>query len=475
NDFGRKNLYRNNGDGTFTDIASQVGVEDVGAGMSVNCFDYDNDGALDLYVANMWTAAGERISAQENFQPSAPPQVRALYQKHAMGNSLFHSQGGMFQNVTSTSGAGVGRWAWSSDGWDFDHDGFLDLYVTNGMVSGPSREELNSFFWRQVVGKSPDSVLSSPEYEQGWNAINELIRADGTWRGYERNVFYANNRNGTFSDISGAAGHDYLEDGHAFALADFDHDGRQELVLKNRNAPQVRFLKNVIPDLPPSIAFRLRGTKSNRDGIGAVVTLETPSGHPTRIVQAGSGFLSQHSKELFFGLGETDGNIRATIRWPSGLMQQLSDLPVNHRIFVEEESPSLKVEAFRPFLTRNAAPIATQPDSLPTSIETWLLVPTSAPEISLPDLSGQTWILTGLRGKPVLLHFWVSDSAECKQDLDLLHTRSARWMMLGLQVLTANFDFGKSIGVHEIASNKQFSFPILLASQDTAAIYNTVC
>jgi hypothetical protein len=71
NDFGRKNLYRNNGDGTFTDVAPQAGVEDIGAGMSVCWLDYDNDGAEDLYVADMWTAAGERISTQAAFQKDA--------------------------------------------------------------------------------------------------------------------------------------------------------------------------------------------------------------------------------------------------------------------------------------------------------------------------------------------------------------------------------------------------------------------
>jgi hypothetical protein len=70
-------------------------------------------------------------------------------------------------------------------------------------------------------------------------------------------------------------GLDFLEDGRAFALADFDQDGRQEIFLKNRNGPQLRLLKNVIENLPPSIAFRLRGTKSNRDAIGAAVTVET--------------------------------------------------------------------------------------------------------------------------------------------------------------------------------------------------------
>ncbi|HYA26304.1 MAG TPA: CRTAC1 family protein, partial [Terriglobales bacterium] len=323
NDFGRKNLYRNNGDGTFTDVARDLGVEDVGAGMSVCWFDYDNDGADDLYVADMWTAAGERISTQEIFKKDAPENVRALYRKHAMGNSLFRNTGTDFQDATRDAGVGMGRWSWSSEAWDFDHDGFPDLYIANGMVSGPSREDLNSFFWRQVVANSPDEARPSHNYELGWNAINELIRADRAWSGYERNVFYANNRDGTFSDISGVVGLDFIEDGRAFALADFDHDGRMEVFLKNRNAPQLRILKNAIEALPPAIAFRLRGIKSNRDAIGAVITLETESGRQTRSLQAGAGFLSQHTKEVFFGLGEGKGPVKVTIRWPSGLVQEL--------------------------------------------------------------------------------------------------------------------------------------------------------
>src|SRR6202043_2686865 len=194
--------------------------------------------------------------------------------------------------------------------------------ISNGMISGPIRQDLNSFFWRQVVSNSPDDANGSLPYEQGWNAINELIRSDGTWSGYERNVFYANNRDGTFSDVSGAVDLDFLEDGRSFALADFDHDGRQEVFLKNRNAPQLRLLKNVTEDLPPSISFRLRGTKSNPDAIGASVTIESGGGRQTRMLQAGSGFLSQHSKDIFFGLGERKSKVRASIRWPSGLVQE---------------------------------------------------------------------------------------------------------------------------------------------------------
>jgi len=503
NDFGRKNLYRNNADGTFTDIALQAGVEDTGAGMSVCWFDYYNDGAEDLYVANMWTAAGQRTSSQEVFEKDASEKVRSLYRKHAMGNSLFrNARDGRFHDESAAADVQMGRWSWSSDAWDFDHDGYADLYVTNGMVSGPSRDDLNSFFWRQVVAKSPQDAMPSSEYEQGWNAINELIRADGTWSGYERNVFYANNRDGTFSDVSGAVGLDFLEDGRAFALADFDHDGRQEVFLKNRNAPQLRILKNVMDDLPPSIAIRLRGTKSNRDAIGAAITIETEIGRQTRFLQAGSGFLSQHSKDVLFGLGAAKGGVRATIRWPSGLVQELHDLPANHIVRVTEGAEPSRAEPFK--ATPPSAQSTQQPRSgdtrkrgeavpgraeqgseslqgrrgsqdaeLPATVETWLLAPISAPDFSLPDLTRKTLSLASLRGKPVLLNFWDAQSPRCHQDLVTFNKLHGRWSAQGLQLLTVNVD--QAVGgnsVPPITSGSGFSFPVLRASDDVAAIYN---
>ena len=337
NDFGQKNLYKNNGDGTFTDTAKAAGVEDVGAGMSVCWLDYDKDGRQDLYVADMWTAAGLRVSTEEQFQPNASAGVRALYQRHAMGNCLYRNRGeGTFEDAGPRSGTLMGRWAWSSDAWDFDHDGYPEIYIANGMISGPQREDLNSFFWRQVVANSPENAKPGVAYEQGWNAVNELIRADATWSGYERNLLYLNNGDGTFSDVSGVAGMDFVEDSRTFALGDFDGDGRVEMVLKNRSAPGLRYLKNVMPQIAPAIALRLTGKKSNRDAIGARVMIETSAGQQTRFVQAGSGFLAQHSKELLFGLGQASGKISATIRWPGGLVEKLEDLPANHRVWVGE-------------------------------------------------------------------------------------------------------------------------------------------
>ncbi len=478
NDFGRKNLYRNH-QGKFTDVAPQAAVEDTGAGMSVCCFDYNNDGAEDLYVADMWTAAGERISGQENFQKSEPAVVRAAYRKHAMGSSLFkNNSDGTFQDATAASGVGMGRWAWSSDAWDFDHDGFPDLYIANGMVSGPLREDLNSFFWREVVGNSPSEVRFSSDYEQGWAAVNELLRTDRTWSGYERNVFYANNGDGTFSDVSGVVGLDFPEDGRAFALADFDHDGRQELCLKNRNAPQLRLLKNVMQNLSPAIAFQLLGSKSNRDAIGATVTVETDVSRQTRTLQAGSGFLSQHSKEIFFGLGTAKGSVKASIRWPSGIEQRLDDLPLNHRIFVEEGAAVPRLEPFRSHAPVGGASDTVEPseeDQLPTSVETWLLVPVSAPDFSLPDLAGQTRSLSSLRGRPVLLTFCASGCPSCLKDLRTFGRFHADWAAQGLEILAVNVDDGAAPErLRAVMRELSLSLPVVCGSAEVAGVYDVV-
>jgi tetratricopeptide (TPR) repeat protein/peroxiredoxin len=476
NDFGRKNLYRNNGDGTFTDVAAKEGVEDIGAGMSVSWLDYDNQGSDDLYVANMWTAAGERVSTQPIFKRASSKEIRSLYQKHAMGNSLLHNRGGTFDDATNSAGAGMGRWAWSSDALDFDHDGFQDIYVVNGMVSGSSRQDLNSFFWRQVVACSPDDARVSHEYEQGWNAINELIRSDGTWSGYERNVFYANNGDGTFSDVSAVLGMDFVEDGRSFALADFDHDGRAEVFLKNRNAPQLRLLKNIVEDLPPSIAFRLQGTRSNRDAIGARVEIQTGSGRQTRMLQAGSGFLSQHSKDICFGLGEAKGPLQASIRWPSGCVQDLHNLPINHRIWVEEGLEPSRIEPFRTVTNQNLVSAGANSiqvaEKLPSNVETWLLLPIAAPDFSLRDQAGNLRTLSALYGKPTLLNFSTTKSLSSREETRALQKRHSDWAIKGLQLITVHVGDPSDGEVRDLTG--EVSFPILRGNDDVAAIYNIV-
>jgi Flp pilus assembly protein TadD/peroxiredoxin len=480
NDFGRSNLYRNNGDGTFTSVSTEAGVEDAGAGMSASWFDYDNDGNQDVHVSNMWSTAGIRVSEQARFHQDEPENIRALYRRHARGNSLYRNLGnGKFQNVSEKVGTEMGRWAWSSDAWDFDHDGYSDLYIANGYISGPetSRVEsgdISSFFWRQVVGKSPQNSLPSAKYEQGWNAINELIRSDATWNGYERNVFYANNRDGTFSEVSGVTGLDFLDDSRAFALADLDHDGRLEIVLKNRNGPQLRVLRNAMNELGNVVAFRLRGTKSNRDAIGACITVEIGAHRQTKFLQAGSGFLSQHAKELFFGVGRTEESVRATVLWPSGLTQTFGTVPVNRRIEIREGSQDYVEKAFAPSSPAYAETRQiTQLELLPSSSETWLIEPLHAPDFSLPGLRGQSVNLGTFRGGPLLLHFWAAAAPGCGEQLRLLERAHEMLASSGVRVVGLNVDESTDVAAaRSLAVRENLSFPTLLATPEIAGIYN---
>jgi tetratricopeptide (TPR) repeat protein len=477
NDFGSSQLFRNNGNGTFTVVSKQAHVEDVGAGMGCSWSDFDNRGLQDVYVPSMWEAAGQRVSEQKQFHPEAPQSIRDLYQRHAKGNALYRNLGnGQFENVGHQSGVEMGRWSWSADFWDFDHDGYPDLYVTNGYISGPNHNDVASFFWRQVVAKSPDDARSSPAYERGWNAINELIRSDSTWHGYARNVMFVNNRDGSFSEISGPSGLDFDDDGRAFALADIDHDGRLEVIVKNRNAPQLRVLHNVLPDIGNSIAFRLRGHTSNRDAIGAAITVEVGSLRQTKFLQAGSGFLSQHSKEVFFGLGKDAQKIQATVRWPNGLVQHFTNLPAGHRIQLEEGHDSFTAKPFgAPPLSYAAPSPSFKPQPLPSQVETWLIEPLRAPAFSLPDIKGARLDLQQYQGGCVLLNFWATTSPLSRDQLHDLKRDASALAHAGLQILAVNADQASALpAARSLATQGNFPFPMLFANEEITGVYNII-
>jgi tetratricopeptide (TPR) repeat protein len=476
NDFGSSQLYRNNGDGTFTVVSKQAHVESVGAGMSCCWADYDNDGRQDVYVPSMWEASGQRVSGQAQFHENSPTGIRELYQRHARGNALYRNRGdGTFENVGRQAGVEMGRWSWCSDFWDFDHDGYPDLYVANGYLSGPEKNEVASFFWRQVVAKSPEDATASRAYERGWNAINELVRSDSTWHGYARNVMFVNNHDGTFAEVSGAVALDFLEDSRSFVLADIDHDGRLEVVLKNRNAPQLRILHNAMKDIGQSISFRLRGHPSNRDAIGAAVTVEAGNMRQTKYLQAGSGFLAQHSKELFFGVGNHQGMVRATVRWPSGNRQVFEQLPINHRIQIEEGSDSFSRNAYvagTPVVVD--APTSTA-DALPQNVATWLIEPLRAPEFSLPGFDGKQLDLASLRDGIALIAFWASSAPASLDLLKDLQQHGSSFRANKVRVFGINVDEndGKE-PARAFAAREKISIPVVFATEEVAGIYNII-
>jgi len=142
NDYGRNNLYRNEG-GRFRDVAAEAGVEDVAAGMGVAWADVDGDGAMDLHVSNMFSSAGSRVTTQARFKPEADEATRALYRRHARGNSLFRNLGGgRFADASVEAGITAARWAWGCVFADFDRDGREDLFVANGYVTNEDPHDL---------------------------------------------------------------------------------------------------------------------------------------------------------------------------------------------------------------------------------------------------------------------------------------------------------------------------------------------
>ena len=136
NDYGRDNLYRNDGN-RFTEISAESGAEDSAYGMSVTWGDYNRDGRMDVFIANMWSAAGNRIAYQEKFKTDSPGEVKRRIQRMARGNTLLSGlDDGTFRNVSGPTGIEVGRWAWSANFVDIDNNGWEDLVVANGYITG---------------------------------------------------------------------------------------------------------------------------------------------------------------------------------------------------------------------------------------------------------------------------------------------------------------------------------------------------
>jgi Flp pilus assembly protein TadD/peroxiredoxin len=500
NDFGRKNLYHNQGmkDGkvSFKDVTAAAGVLDHGAGMSAAFLDYDGDGHLDIYTGNMWSAAGQRITSEPGFMPDAPADVRELYRRHARGNSLFRNRGdGTFEDVTLAAGAALGRWAWSSDSLDFDNDGSPDLYVANGMFTRPGRgkddsPDLDGFFWRQVVARSPLTRVAGTPYEDAWRAINRAL-ADGSQANHQRNVFLRNDGHGRFDDVSGSVGLDLDQDGRSFAVFDYDQDGDADIaVMAARSAPQLRLFRNDLGTKMASLAVRLTGksdcpaepkarpaeaagsrcagASSNRDAVGARVTVEADGVRRTKLVSAGSGFISEHSKELLFGLGPSPKRVAVTIDWPSGFHQTLADVLPNQRLRVTEGGEA-RTEAFR---TPPPAPAKAEPSKVvPPPSASWLYEPFPAPDFTLPGPGGEKRSLASLRGRPALLAFWSPSSAASLAMVRDLAGQQAALVQAGAGVLAVALDTPLDGAKVRTVAGTLKSLPVALGNEEVGGIY----
>ena len=273
-------------------------------------------------------------------------------------------------------------------------------------------------------------------YLKNWNALSSMITRGRSFSGFERNCAFLNTGAGrAFADVSAVSGLDFDDDGRGLASVDWDGDGDLDLWTTNRGAPRVRFLKN---NLGPKshVAFQLRGTRGNRDAIGAILELSWGEQKLTRSLRAGEAFMSQSSKRIHFGLGdlaqEKGGALR--VRWPGGRSEVFAIPKANSTYSIVEGSAlPVKVE-------RN--PVELEPASLappiPTEKARIILserVPTSA--FDYVDFSGElrTFRPDPENGSPVLINLWASWCSPCVAELADLKMNFPALKAKGLSIL----------------------------------------
>ena len=326
-------LYRNNGNGTFTDITQDAGVTKAGNGLGVVFSDYDDDGWTDIYVANdstpnflyrnkgkgvfeeigLWAgvavgADGKPLAGMgtdigdingdgllDIFVTNLDGQTHSLYQNLGKG---------LFNNVTFLSGVGEVTLPYVGFGTaflDYDNDGDLDLSIANGDVIDNIKR-----------------LRDSTSYEQ----LNLLLRNDGT---------------GKFTNVGPASGSGFAlkKASRALATGDLDNDGDLDIVISNVGAT-ADLLQNDGGNRNHSILVRTIGTASNRDGIGARLKLFIGNKTLRRDVKAGSSYLGQSDLRVHFGLGDAQRADRLEIRWPSGAVESIEDIQANQILTVKE-------------------------------------------------------------------------------------------------------------------------------------------
>jgi enediyne biosynthesis protein E4 len=326
-------LYRNNGDGTFTDITKESGVDKAGNGLGVVFGDYDDDGWIDIYVANdatpnflfhnkgkgvfeevgFWTGTalgfdGKVLSGMgadmgdingdgllDIFVTNLDGQTHSLYKNLGKG---------LFANVTFASGVGEATLPYVGFGaafLDYDNDGDLDLAVANGDVIDNVK-----------------LLRDTSSYEQ----LNLLLRNDGT---------------GKFTSVGPASGPGFAlkKASRALAVGDLDNDGDLDIVISNVGET-ADVLQNDGGNRSNSILVRTVGSKSNRDGIGARLKLSVGGKILVRDVKAGSSYLAQNDLRVHFGLGNATKADRLEIRWPSGVIDAIENIEANQILTVRE-------------------------------------------------------------------------------------------------------------------------------------------
>ncbi|MEM7454363.1 MAG: VCBS repeat-containing protein [Planctomycetota bacterium] len=317
-------FYMNNGDGTFTNRVAESMPHTTWFSMGSDFGDLDNDGDFDFMVADMSATSHYKskvtmgIMGGLNLQranESNPPQY--------MRNALYVNEGtGIFREAAYMAGLSSSDWTWSVKMNDYDADGMLDVYLTNGVP-----REMN----HSDITITRDMLAGRHMWE---------FFKDGEMR-REQNMAYRNKGELKFEDVSADWGLDHLGASYGAVCADFDLDGDLDLAVMNLEE-NVSIYRND-GNSGSQVTVRLRGTASNRLGVGSVVVVESGDKSWIRQLMPGTGYHSYDEPLLHFGLGESESIDKLTVIWPGGATQSFSNLPVDSRITIQQEASVMTV------------------------------------------------------------------------------------------------------------------------------------
>ena len=329
----RSRLFHNLGAGRFEDVTERAGLGDpTSKSLGVTILDYNNDGWPDIFVAN-------------DTQPNK------LYRN--LGNGTFKEEG-MTAGVAYGED-GVARGAMGADAGDYDRSGRPHLLVGNfsNQMLGLYHNEGNGLF----VDEAPSSTVGRASllslsfgvffFDYDLDGYPDIFAANGhiedeigrvqpkvSYR--ELPLLFRNLGNHKFENVSGQLGPSFAQPmvARGAAYADYDHDGDLDLIVSTNNGP-AHLLRNDGGNRNRWLSVRLAGTKSNRDGIGAVVRVESAGGKQWNMVRSGSSYCSQSDLALTFGLGK-DSTANLEIAWPSGARQRFPNVAANQRLLIDE-------------------------------------------------------------------------------------------------------------------------------------------
>lgn len=300
-DFGTDRFYANNGNGTFTDVTKAAIGIDTKKGMNVDWGDFDNDGLPDVYVTN----------------------ITDDYMRE--GNFLWHNQGDLkFLDVARETSTAKTGWGWGARFFDYDNDGWLDLYVTNGWVSGNKESYVPDIF----------AMLIKPNLDLA-DARNWPPMGAKSLSGYQKKKLFHNEQGADFQDHAARHGVDSSLDGRGVAVADFDNDGRLDFIVANANAAPLVY-RNRMPLPNHWVEFDLRSARKTQTVTGTEVRLMAGGLKQMRFIDGGNSFAAQSSQRIHFGLGSADKIDALEIRWASGRKQSLTQVPADRLVHVVE-------------------------------------------------------------------------------------------------------------------------------------------